>query len=72
MPGLGKVYTENYIDGFFAAFLTGVFGYMAYTDFNAEHDARGWIFTGVSAFFYTGSIYGSAASAQIYNAKIKI
>jgi len=71
IPGLGKVYTENYTDGIFAAFLTGVFGYLAYTNFNAEHYARGWIFTGVSGFFYTGSIYGSAASAQIYNAKIR-
>jgi hypothetical protein len=71
VPGLGKVYTENYSDGFFAAFLTGIFGYIAYTDFKADHNLRGWIFTGVTAFFYTGNIYGSAASAQIYNAKIR-
>ncbi len=71
VPGLGKVYTENYSDGFFAALLTGLFGYIAYTDFKADHNVRGWIFTGVSAFFYTGNIYGSAASAQIYNAKIR-
>ena len=71
VPGLGKVYTENYSDGFFAALLTGVFGYIAYTDFKADHQVRGWIFTGVAAFFYTGNIYGSAASAQIYNAKIR-
>lgn len=71
IPGSGKVYTENYTDGLFAAILTGVFGYIAYTDFKADHDLRGWIFTGVSAFFYTGNIYGTIASAQIYNAKIK-
>lgn len=71
IPGLGKVYTENYLDGLFAAILTGVFGYIAYTDFKADHQTRAWIFTGVTAFFYTGNIYGSAASAQIYNAKIR-
>ncbi len=71
VPGLGKVYTENYSDGLFAALLTGLFGYIAYTDFKADHNVRGWIFTGVAAFFYTGNIYGSAASAQIYNAKIR-
>ncbi len=71
VPGLGKVYTENYTDGLFAALLTGVLGYVAYTDFKADHNVRGWIFTGVAAFFYAGSIYGSVASAQIYNARIK-
>ncbi len=71
VPGLGKVYTQNYSDGFFAALLTGLFSYIAYTDFKADHNVRGWIFTGVTAFFYTGSIYGSAASAQIYNARIR-
>ncbi len=71
VPGLGKVYTQNYSDGFFAALLTGLFGYIAYTDFKADHQVRGWIFTGVAALFYAGNIYGSAASAQIYNAKIR-
>jgi TM2 domain-containing membrane protein YozV len=71
IPGLGKVYTENYTDGLFAAVLTGVFGYIAYTDFKADHQTRAWIFTGVTAFFYAGNIYGSVASAQIYNAKIR-
>ncbi len=71
IPGLGKVYTENYTDALFAALLTGVFGYIAYTDFKADHQTRAWIFTGVTAFFYAGNIYGSSASAQIYNAKIR-
>lgn len=71
IPGLGKVYTENYTDGLFAAFLTGVFGYISYTNFKADHQVRAWIFTGVTAFFYAGNVYGSAASAQIYNAKIR-
>jgi hypothetical protein len=71
IPGSGKLYTEDYTDGLFAAFLTGIFGYIAYTDFKADHNVRGWIFSGITAFFYSGNIYGSIASAQIYNAKIK-
>ncbi len=69
-PGAGKFYTKNYSDGIIAAIATGLFAYLAYDNFNASHNFRGWLFSGVSAFFYAGSIYGSAASAQIYNAKI--
>lgn len=71
IPGSGKLYTEDYTDGIFAAFLTGIFGYIAYTDFKADHNVRGWIFSGITAFFYSGNIYGSIASAQIYNVKVK-
>jgi hypothetical protein len=70
IPGSGKVYSGNYSDAVFAVVLTGVFGYLAFTNFKADHKFRAWTFTGVSAFFYAGNIYGSAASAQIYNAKI--
>ena len=45
-------------------------GYIAYADFKADHKFRGWLFTGLTAFFYGGNIYGSAASAQIYNAQV--
>lgn len=71
LPGLGKVYTEEYSDAFFAAFMTGISGYLAYTNFRADHRFRGYLFSGIAAWFYGGNIYGSVASAQIYNAKIK-
>jgi hypothetical protein len=70
VPGAGKIYTQNYGDGITAFILTGLFGYLAYTNFEHDHDYRAWIFTGVGAFFYIGNIYGSIASAQIFNAKI--
>jgi len=50
--------------------VTGLFAFLAYDNFQAEHTTRAWIFTGLGAFFYAGNIYGSIASAQIFNAKI--
>ena len=70
IPGAGKIYTENYGDGITALILTGLFGYLAYTNFEHHHDFRAWTFTGIGTLFYTGNIYGSIASAQIFNAKV--
>lgn len=70
IPGLGKIYTENYSDGITSFLLTGLFSYLAYTNFNNDHPVRAWIFTLACAGFYAGNIYGSIASAQIFNAKI--
>ena len=70
IPGLGKFYTHQYSDGIFAFLATGVLGYLAYTNFNAHHLFRAWLFTGLTAGFYGGNIYGAAASAQLFNAKI--
>lgn len=71
IPGSGKIYTEEYGDGITAFLATGLFTYLTVLNFNANHNFRAWIFAGAAAFFYTGNIYGSAASAQIYNAGIK-
>ena len=70
IPGSGKIYTENYGDGITAFLLTGLFSYLAYTNFENNHPTRAWIFTLLGAGFYIGSVYGSIASAQIFNAKI--
>jgi TM2 domain-containing membrane protein YozV len=70
IPGAGKIYTNEYSDGIIAFIVTSLMGYIAYTDFKANHKFREWLFTGLTAFFYGGNIYGSAASAQIYNAQI--
>lgn len=69
-PGSGKIYTQNYGDGVTAFLLTGIFAYLAYDNFKHNHDTRAWIFTALGAGFYAGNIYGSVASAQIFNAKI--
>jgi TM2 domain-containing membrane protein YozV len=70
IPGAGKIYTKEYGDGIIAFLVTGILSYISYTDFKAEHNFRGWLFAGLSAFFYGGNIYGSIASAQIYNASV--
>lgn len=70
IPGTGKIYTKSYGDGITAFILTGLLGYLAYTNFEHEHNFRAWVFAGLAAGFYAGNIYGSIASAQIFNAKI--
>jgi TM2 domain-containing membrane protein YozV len=70
IPGAGKIYTEEYGDGITAFILTGLFAYLAYTNFEHDHPTRAWIFTALGAGFYAGNIYGSVTSAQIFNARI--
>jgi TM2 domain-containing membrane protein YozV len=70
IPGSGKIYTEEYSDGITAFILTGIFSYLAYDNLKHEHNFRGYLFTGIAAGFYFGNIYGSVASAQIFNAKV--
>ncbi|MFN3873310.1 MAG: hypothetical protein ACK4R9_09940 [Ignavibacterium sp.] len=70
IPGSGKIYTEQYSDGVTSFILTGIFSYLAYDNLKYEHKFRGYLFTGIAAGFYLGNIYGSVASAQIFNAKV--
>ncbi len=71
IPGAGKIYTGEIGDGITSLIATALTTYLAITNFNADHQFRGWLFSGLAAFFYAGNIYGSAASAQIYNARIQ-
>jgi TM2 domain-containing membrane protein YozV len=70
IPGAGKIYTGEYSDGITATILTGLLTFLSYDNFRYNHKFRGWLWGGIAAFFYAGNIYGSAASAQIFNAKI--
>lgn len=72
VPGLGKIYTGDYGDGIIAFLFTSVLGYIAYDNFNAGHNFRAWLFTGLTALFYGGNVYGSYTAAQIYNASYDI
>ena len=71
IPGSGKMYVGEWGDGITALLVTSLFAFLAYDNFQADHTTRAWIFTGLGAFFYAGNIYGSIASAQIFNAKIE-
>lgn len=70
LPGSGKIYSGEYGDGVVAFLTSAVFSFIAYDNFKAGHNTRGWIWTGVAAMFYAGNVYGSIASAQIYNARV--
>ncbi len=70
IPGAGKFYTHKYADGIWAFIASVGFAYLSYDNFHAKHYFRGWLFGGLAAGFYAGNVYGAAASAQIYNAKI--
>lgn len=72
IPGLGKIYTENYGDGITALLFTGVLTFLSIDNFNAGHDFRGWLFAGLAGYFYAGNIYGSAVSANVYNDNLRI
>ncbi len=72
IPGLGKIYAGEIGDGITAFIFNGILGFLAYDNFKAGHKTRGWIFSGLTAFFYAGNIYGSVAAAQIYNKKVKV
>lgn len=71
IPGAGKIYTKEYTDGITAFLLTGILTYLAVDNLDKDRDTRGWIFAGLGAYFYAGNIYGSVASAQIFNARIE-
>jgi TM2 domain-containing membrane protein YozV len=71
LPGLGKIYTGKTTDGITSFLVAGILTYLAIDNFRHKHNFRGWLFTGLCAFSYAGNIYGSAASAHIYNAGVK-
>jgi hypothetical protein len=70
IPGSGKIYLGEIGDGITAFIASSLFAFLSYDNFRANHNFRGWLFSGIGFFFYTGNIYGSVASAQIYNAKV--
>ena len=70
VPGLGKIYSDQIGDGITSFIATGLLAFLSYDNFHANHRFRGWLFTGLGGLFYAGNIYGSAAAAQIYNAKL--
>lgn len=71
IPGLGKIYTGEIGDGITSLITTGLLVFLSANNFQHDHNFRGWLFAGFAALSYGGNIYGSAASAQIYNAGVK-
>ena len=69
VPGAGKIYTQNYGDGITSLIVTSLFSFLSFDNFQAKHNTRGWVFAGLTAFFYSGNIYGSYISARNYNSE---
>ena len=69
IPGLGKVYTGDYIDAATAFIFVGGNAFQAYRGFkkNGTKSAFGWIFGSIAAGFYIGNIFGSAKAAIRFN-----
>lgn len=70
IPGSGKLYLGDIGDGITAFIASSLFAFLSYDNFRANHNFRGWLFSGIGFLFYTGNIYGSVAAAQIYNARV--
>ncbi|MBM2815427.1 MAG: hypothetical protein HW421_2189 [Ignavibacteria bacterium] len=72
LPGLGKVYAGNTIDGLFSFLLHGFTTWQAYEGFseNKMKSVKGWLFAGIGTVFYLGNIYGSYISVEIHNREI--
>ena len=70
IPGSGKIYLGELGDGITAFIATSLFAFLSCDNFRANHNFRGWLFSGIGFSFYAGNIYGSVAATQIYNAKV--
>lgn len=67
LPGTGKIYAGRWKDGLYSMIVIGLSGWQAYSGFKNGSRTKGYIFAGLTAFFYAGNIYGSAVAARIYN-----
>lgn len=71
IPGLGKIYTENYTDGLTSFIITNLFTYLAVDNFNKSHNFRGYLFSITAIGFYLGNIVGSYFSALKFNKNLQ-
>ncbi|MBD3182478.1 hypothetical protein GF312_09315 [Candidatus Poribacteria bacterium] len=69
LPGSGKIYCGEIVDGLYSFAVVGLSGLLAWDGFrkNDVNSIQGWIFGSLSVVFYSGNIYGSALSARVYN-----
>ncbi len=70
-PGAGRIYTGDYGEAVASMVLTGIFGYLAVSNFIDGYPRSGIIFSSIALFFNAGNIYGSVLSAKTYNREAK-
>ncbi len=73
IPGTGRVYAKDYINGLMSLLFVASTSYQAIARFNkrGSKSVGGWIYAGIGTGFYLGNIYGSVRSAKQHNRKLK-
>lgn len=73
VPGLGKVYTNNWKDGLFSLIFVGGTAFQAVRGYKNYGKQSGFFiaYTTVAATFYLGNLYGSFKSANKYNERLR-
>ncbi len=71
VPGMGKIYANDWKDGLLSLVFTATMSVQAYRNFNKHgfSDPRGYIYGAIGTGFYLGNIYGAVQSAKNYNLK---
>lgn len=73
VPGLGKVYTNNWKDGLFSLIFVGGTAFQAVRGYKNYGKRSGFFiaYTTIAATFYLGNLYGSFKSANKYNERLR-
>ncbi len=72
IPGAGKIYTEDYSDGITAFLFTSLFYGLSAYKFSDDKTSTGILYAAIGLFFHAGSVYGSAAAANLFNERKEI
>lgn len=69
IPGVGRLYTGNYIDASMSLLTIATLGWQSYLGFekNGISSGYGWVLGTLAAGFYLGNIYGSYRAALLKN-----
>lgn len=74
IPGAGKAYYNQYIDGFTALFTTSTYLFLTYSTLKSDGPKNifPWINAGAFGLFYIGNIVGTSSAHERYYNKIDI
>jgi hypothetical protein len=73
VPGMGKVYTNNWKDGLFSFIFVGGAAFQAIRGYKTYGKNSGFFiaYTSIAATFYLGNLYGSFKAANKFNDKLR-
>ena len=74
IPGTGKMYAGRLWDGFFSLTTISLTSWLAIDGFSKEGSGstKGWIYGGLSAWFYAGNIYGTIVAVEQHNLALEL